>query len=194
MIVCKKPCTIYDVDLAGLSALTVLGLLTYFVVVLPVRTHWDTYRELSARQHSSETAIRQTDGQLRKAESDIARLQAAIVKLSRQAPQAGSLPQFLSRATVLAEGAQLEVFQVVPHATRAVDECLVAEIEMSGRGHSLDFVRFLDTLARENPYQSLQQFSITRREESDDGVCDLSWTIRLRMLPVKSPAYTEGQS
>jgi len=193
MIVCKKPCTVYDVDLAGLSALTVLGLLTYFAVVVPMRMHWNSYRDLSARQHSSETAVRQTGNQLRRVEADVTRLQAAIVTLARQAPQPGSLPQFLSRATVLAEGTQLEVFQVIPHATRAVDECLVADIEMSGRGHSLDFIRFLDALARENPYQSLRQFSITRREQSDDGLCDLSWTIRLHMLPLDFAGHTEGQ-
>lgn len=194
MIVCKKPCTLYDVDLAGLSALTVLGLLTYFAVVVPIQTHWDTYRDLSARQNFSETVLRQTGSQLRKVEADTARLQATIATLARQVPQPGWLPQFLSRATVLAEGTQLEVFQVIPHAMQAVDECLVADVEMSGRGHSLDFIRFLDALGRENPYQSLRQFSITRREESDDGLCDLSWTIRLRMLPAASPGQTEGQS
>ena len=102
MIVCKKPWTIYDVDLAGLSALTVLGLLTYFLVILPVREHWDSYRDLSVQQQSSETVLRQTGNQLRKVEADVARLKAAIVSLAEQAPQPSSLPQFLSRTTILA--------------------------------------------------------------------------------------------
>jgi hypothetical protein len=193
MIVCKKPWTIYDVDLAGLSALTVLGLLTYFVVILPVRRHWDSYRDLSAQQQSSETVLRQTGNQLRRVEADVARLKAAIVSLAEQAPQPSSLPQFLSRTTILAEGMQLEVFQVIPHTIQTVDGCPVADIEMSGRGYSLDFIRFLDMLARENPYQSLRRFSITRLEQPEGGLCDLSWTVRLHMLPLDSPEHTEEQ-
>jgi hypothetical protein len=183
MIICKRPCTLYDVDVAGLGGLVLLAALAYFVIVVPMRAHWSTYRDLSAQHRSAEAVAQQTGNRVRQAGADIARLGDGVAALAERAPEPGSLPQFLSRATDLAEQAQLEVFQVLPHATRAVDEYLIADIEMSGCGRSLDFIGFLDALARENPYQSLQQFSITQPDGPDDGLCDLSWTIRLYMLP-----------
>jgi hypothetical protein len=56
------------------------------------------------------------------------------------------------------------------------------DVSFSGRGRSLDFARLLDQLARENPYFSLQEFSIKASPHPADPECDLSWTLRLYML------------
>jgi len=185
MIICRRPITVYDVDLAGFFSLGVIAALAYYLVAMPLQDRFGEYRTLSARQLTVEAMARQTGNRVRAVEAEVAQLNTTVAELIEQAPQTDSLPRFLNRATDLAERARLEVSQVVPQATRNEGEYIVADVQMSGRGRSIDFIKFLDTLAREDRYHTLQQFSITRSNDGQDERCALSWTLRLYMLPAE---------
>ena len=47
MIVCKKPCTLYDVDLLGAAGVLALGLAAWWLVVAPWQQMWHDYQALS---------------------------------------------------------------------------------------------------------------------------------------------------
>jgi hypothetical protein len=85
--------------------------------------------------------------------------------------------------TDLAKDAELELINVAPRPAVAEGAYLVSDIEVTSRGRSHDFIRFLDQLALGNPYQALRSCSITHLASSDRTTCDLTWTVRLYVLP-----------
>ena len=194
MIICKRPVVLYDVDAAGVAALVLLGVVAYFAVFVPVQAQQKAVGALRSELGATRSATGQTGAHLRTLRQDVAQLQRCLADGAAQAPTATSLTQFLSRIAVLAEEANLQVLQIVPAPTQRVEDHLTSDVHISGRGRSLDFIRFLDRLARENPYQSLQRFSVTQEADAEQGVCTLSWTVRLNMLPPAPSASVEEKS
>ena len=194
MIICKRPFVLYDVDAAGVAALVLLGVVAYFAVFIPVQAQQKASRALRTELTDTRSTTGQTAAQLQTVRQDVAQLQRCLADGAAQAPTATSLTQFLSRIALLAEDANLQVLQIVPAPTQRVGDHLTSDVHISGRGRSLDFIRFLDRLARENPYQSLQRFSITQDEGAADELCTLSWTIRLNMLRPAPPTPVEDES
>ena len=194
MILCKKPCVLYDVDAAGILALVVLGVAAYLTAFVPLAEHESALRAIRADLVATRTATEQTGDRLARSEEDVELLRTHVAARVVEAPTAASITQFLSRAAALAGESNLQVLQVTPAPTKPTGDHLTSDIRMTARGHSLDFIRFLDRLARSNPYQTLERFSITRSEKATSGTCGLAWTIRLHILPPDFPVPTEGPS
>ncbi|MEW6200131.1 MAG: type 4a pilus biogenesis protein PilO [Planctomycetota bacterium] len=193
MIVCRRPYTLYDVDLIGLAALAAIGAAAWFLVVAPWGDTWNRYRGLLTRRAAVETQLQHDLADLQRFEADLARIQRAAAEQTGRVPTAASVAQLLRQVTDLAQGAELELLSVAPQAMQRDGPYLVHEIQLAGRGRSRDFFLYLDRLAREIPYQSLQNCSISRAATSAEPTCDLAWSLRLYLLP-EAPAPATGGS
>lgn len=182
MIVCRKPCTIYDVDVIGIAALVVIALAACFGVIVPASANATEYRALSATIAAVKANAEQTNRQLRKVNGEIGLLRSGVAERTRAAPKPGALTPFLQRVASLAEECDLQIEQVLPQPVRQAGNYLVGEVHFSGRGTALNFAWLLEQLGRENRYHALQEFSITQANDPSDGRCNLSWTLRLYML------------
>lgn len=182
MIVCRKPCTIYDVDVIGVAALVVIALAACFGVIVPARVNATEYRARAAQIAAANAQLEQTHGRLRKINAEITTLRSGVAEHMRAAPKPGAQTQFLQRVASLAKQCNLQIAQVWPQPTQMAKGYLLSDIRFSGRGTALDLARLLDQLARENPYQRLEDFAITHAADPEDPRCALSWTLRLYML------------
>jgi len=186
MIVCKKPCTIYDVDVIGVVALIAVGVAACLGVVIPATADASEFRALSAKIAQANSKTEQTGVRLSKVDLQIEELQRGVDEQTRLAPKPGALSPFLQRVASVAEGCNLRIHRVLPQPGQRADGYAIGDIRFSGAGSSLDFVRLLDQLARDNPYYALRDFSIRRSADSTDPGCALSWTLRLYMLDDES--------
>jgi hypothetical protein len=182
MIVCRRPCTVYDVDVIGVAVLVVLALTACFGVIMPASANATQWRALSARIAAVKAVTEQTNGRLRKVNAEISALQTGVAERTRAAPKPGALTSFLQRVAQLAEECGLQITQVLPQPAQQANGCLASDVWFSGRGTGLSFARLLDELVRENPYHALQDFRISHSGDPDDPRCTVSWTLRLYIL------------
>jgi hypothetical protein len=192
MIICRRPFKLYDVDLIGIAALAVVGLAACFGVILPASADATECRILSDRIAAADGETETTNGRLRQVNAEIGVLQSGVAERVRTAPKADALTPFLQRVANLAEYCDVQITEVLPHPVRKVDGCLIGDVWFAGRGASLDFIRLLDELAREAPYNALRDFSIAQAGGPDDARCRLSWTLRLHMLEEAPPGPAAG--
>lgn len=200
MIVCRRPCKLYDVDVVGLAVLLVVASAAWLGVIRPARAKAAEHRDLAAKIVSAGAAADKTGERLRKVNRQMKLLQSGVAGHIDSAPKPGALAPFLQRVASLAARCELEIIQVVPQPVQVADGYLACAVSFSGRGRSLDFARLIHELSRGNPYFSLQDFSIKSVPNAAGGECELSWTLRLHMLgdgaqqlsPAGGPA-TEGR-
>lgn len=183
MIVCRKPYTLYDVDLLGAAGVLALGLAAWWFVVAPWQQMWHDYQALSAARTAATGRLRDDVKELERFEQGLAQLDGLVTADFGDIPRSDSISQLLRKMTDLAKGEQLELLDVTPQPATASGAYWVSDIKVGARGHSRDFMRFLDHLARENPYQSLQTCSISRATQGPPGLCELAWTVRVYLLP-----------
>jgi len=191
VIVARKPCTLYDFDLLGIAGLVVVGLATWWAVLAPWRQMWAEYRRLAAARDSTERALQQDVVALDRFEQGLGQLQDAVASEADEVPRSNAYAQLLKRMTDAALDTQLEVLNVSPQPIIQRGPYLVSDVKLGGRGRSQDFVRFLDRLAQENPYQALQTCSLTRNAQSGAPLgphCDLNCTVRFYLLPGEAGA------
>jgi hypothetical protein len=182
MIVCRKPCTLYDVDVIGLAVLLVIVLAAWFGVILPAGAKAAEHRELSAKIVSAAAAADQTGEHLRRVSREMELLQIGVAGHMDTAPKPGALTPFLDRVASLATRCGLEIMQVLPRPVRPADGYLACVVSFTGRGRGLDLARLIHELSLDNPYFALQSFSIKSSPHSSGGECELSWALRLYML------------
>ena len=183
MIVCKKPCTLYDADLLGAAGVLALGLAAWWLVVAPWQQMWHDYQALSTARAAVSAKLRDDVKELERFEQGLTQLDGLVTADFGDIPRSDSISQLLRKITDLAEGEKLELLNVTPQPATASGAYFVSDIKVGARGHSRDFIRFLDRLARENPYQSLQTCSISRAAQGPPGVCEFAWTVRAYLLP-----------
>jgi hypothetical protein len=194
LIVCHKPVRLYDVDLTGLAIIAALGALAWWFVVAPWQTTWHAYHELAARHAATQAGLENDLAELGRFEQGLAELRRTIVSETEAVPSDASTSRRLLRnMTDIARDAGIEILSVAPKPSAYEGDYLVTDIQVMGRGRSMDFIRFLDQLAGANPYQSLQSCSISRATGSSDAECRLSWSVRLYLLPAQ-PGRTDGES
>jgi len=195
VIVCRKPCTLYDFDLLGVAGVVVAALAAWWVVVAPWRQMWNEYRGLVGVRERTERALQQETAALDRFEQGLAQLGDAVAAEADEVPRAAAYAQLLKRMTDAALDAQLDLLNVSPQPVVARGPYLVSDVKLGGRGRSQDFIRYLDRLAQENPYQALQTCALTRAASPGAPaapLCDLSWTVRLYLLPAGSSESTGG--
>jgi Tfp pilus assembly protein PilO len=187
MIVTRRPCTIYDVDVVGSAVLAVLGLAAWLLVAAPWQRTWRTYRELRTQQTVAEQRLQNdvVDGE--RYQRELADLEQLAHTQASQVPCLNSLPQLLSKMTAIAKDAHVELLNVAPQPALTDGAYLVSDIRIVGRGTSHDFLYFLDRLAQDNPYQSLRTCSIARSVAAPEPTCELNWAVRLYMFPLADP-------
>jgi hypothetical protein len=183
MIVCKKPCTLYDVDVLGAAGVLVLTLAAWWLVVAPWQHMWRDYQALSAARVVATTQLCDDVKELERFEQGLTQLDELVTADFGDIPRSDSVSQLLRKITALAEGEKLELLNVTPQPATPSGAYLVSDIKVGARGHSRDFIRFLDRLARENPYQSLLTCSINRAAQTAPGICEFDWTVRAYLLP-----------
>lgn len=183
MIVTRKPCTLYDVDLIGFAVVAAIGVAAWALVIAPWHNTWTRYREATARCAEVESQLQRDLNDLQRFEGDLARIERAGDDQSDRAPTAAAVSHLLRQMTHLAQAAHLDLLSVAPQSMQRDGPYLVHEIQLAGRGCSGDFILYLDQLAREMPYQSLQTCSISRPATSTEPTCELAWSVRLYLLP-----------
>ncbi|MCK4340090.1 MAG: type 4a pilus biogenesis protein PilO [Phycisphaerae bacterium] len=194
MIVCKKPWTLYDVDLIGMVGLAVLGLAAWWLILAPWQETWNEYRELAAARSVAQAGLQQDLLELERFEPGLVELEHVLAAEFREVPRAEAFSRLLRQMTSVAEEANLELLNVVPQPAVTKGAYRVSDVQVDGRGRSRDFIRFLDRLALENPYQSLRTCSISRRATGPEPTCNLAWTIRLYLLPTEVESEPGGES
>lgn len=194
MIVCRRPVAIHDVDLIGAAALAVVGLAAWWLVVAPWQQTWAAYRDTAARRGTAELRLREEAAELERFERGLAQLDAAVAAQVEQIPRAAAVSRLLRNMTDIAQDARLEILSVAPQPAQRDGDHLVCDIDVAGRGRSHDFLVFLDRLAQENACQSLKCFSIVRPASAADAVCELTWALRLYLLPDEEADRSGGSS
>jgi len=194
MIICRKPLTLYDVDVVGDAALLALMLGAYFGVTCPAKVNADEYRDLAVQIDEAQKKLEQTSGSLSEVLAEIDSLRSGVVTQTSLAPNPDALQPFLRRAAALALQCDIAIAQVAPNPVQEVGDYLSADIYFTGRGGSLAFASMLDRLACENPYFALLEYSIKRARKGEGRLCELSWTLRLYMLKVELLAKKEARS
>ncbi len=179
MIVCREPVVVYDVDLIGAAVLCVFGLAAYFAVVAPWQSTRDGYQQLARQREVAVAARDQAASKLDSGHRELQQLEELIAARQEGAAGAPVTAQLLGRLSALAEGSGLELRQVKPLPPTDVGPYRCMDVQMSARGSSPRFLRFLDRLAQECPNQSLLQYSITHASAESEGECNLEWTLRL---------------
>ncbi|GEM_PF-999331 len=184
MIVLKTTrCTLYDVDLLGLVGLALLAAAGWGLVFAPLGRMWNEYRSLAAGRIEVEAGLATETRELEHFEQGLAELDQATATEANRIPTSQAYWRLLQDLTDLANQNQLELLSVAPQPMTTSGSYLVSDIKLAGRGRSLDFIRFLDRLAQQNPYQSLTDCSISRPLQADQPICELTWTVRLHFLP-----------
>ena len=193
MILCRKPCTLYDVDVIGLVALAAVGLAACFGVVLPARAGANEYRALAARISDADAKAQQAGQRIREVNAKVAALQQGVAERASAAPKPGAFTEFLQQVASVAQQCDLQIAQVVPQPTQLADGYRFADVHYVARGRSLDFARLLDQLARDNPYLRVLDFAIVGTADPQQPLCKLTWSLRLYMLEEGSPATAGAQ-
>jgi hypothetical protein len=183
MIVSRRPWTLYDVDLLGAGGMLALALLAWWLVAAPWQAMWRDYRALAAARTAAQTRLQQAGLELRGYEERLAELAQTVTTQTRAVPAADELSRQLRRMTDTAGATQLAVLSVTPQPAALDGAYWVSDVQFGGRGQSQDFIRFLDRLAQENPYQALRTCSITHNGAADQPLCDLNWTVRMYLVP-----------
>ncbi len=191
MILCRRPVTVHDVDVVGALGVLALGIAAGVLIVLPWQRTWGGFGEVVQRQRLAEAGLRQDLAALEQLEGGFVRVAAALDAQSAQVPRTAAISQLLQNMTDVARAAELELVSVTPQPVGAEGPYEVSDIQVTGRGRSSDFVRFLDLFAQENPYQTLRHCTITRAASAPDAVCELAWSVRLYFLP-NEPAADAG--
>jgi Tfp pilus assembly protein PilO len=183
MIITRRPFAIYDVDLIGLAGVAALGVAAWFLAIAPWQSLAGDYRDLVTQRSVAQRALDNAQRQHDRFERDLPPLKKLVGEHAVDTPQASALPQLLSELTTLAQASGLEISTVAPAPVSAQGAYLVADVQVTGRGASQAFVRFLDELAQRNPYQTLRECSVHQSGATDEAVCDLAWTQRFFLLP-----------
>lgn len=182
MILTRRPVLLFDVDLAGATVCVALLCLGYFGGVQRLHADWATLHALRTRAGAADRAAQAARTRLTEGERTTAALHAAIDSHAAKVPGPDTLSTLLSRVGMLAAQSGLTVQQMAPKPIQPEGAYLVCEVRMSGTGRSLDFIHFLDYLARDNPYHVVHTFKIIGTGDQV-ATCALSWTLRLYMLP-----------
>lgn len=192
MIVCHKPWTVFDVDLVGAAGVGILLLASAWLVVLPWQRTWSEYQTLAAAQTAAEAQLHEDAVTLDRFGDELEPLDSLVKREAQSVPQASALPELLRRIADTARESNLELMSVTPQPVSPAGAYLTTDIQFGGRGASLDFIRFLDQLARENPYQALQTCAVSRSAGTAAATCEMTWALRLFLLPAENPADSGG--
>ncbi len=182
MILCRRPCRLYDVDVAGVVALALIGVATWWVAARPSWRAWERHTQLAAACVAAEARLDADTRALDSFERELQRLNTVVASQADRAPAADSLSQQLRNMTLSAEQEQLTLLNVAPQPSQHRGPYVITDVTVGARGPSRAFLRFLDHLAQTDPYQSLRAFSIARPAGADPNQCDLNWTIRFYLL------------
>jgi len=193
VIVCRRPCTLYDVDVLGTLGLVALGIGAWWLVLAPWQQTWSEYRELSTRHAAAVTHLQQEIHELDRFEKELTQIEQVVASQSEQIPRATAISRLLREMTDIAKQSHLELLNVAPQPLADEGDYLVNDIEVTGRGSSHDLIRFLDRFALRNPHQALRACSITHPATAQDATCEVTWSVRLYLLPGESRS-TEGAS
>lgn len=184
MIVCRKPWTLYDVDLAGIGGAAVLLLAGWWLVAAPWQALWREFHTFAAARTAEQAGLRADLVGLTEFEQSVTDLERVVLTQEGAVPTADTISQQLQKLTDLAAATDVELLSVTPQPVAAAGEYVVSDVQIGGKGRSHDFIRLLDRLAQENPYQSLRNCVISHSSPPDQAACELNWTMRMYLLPV----------
>ncbi len=182
MIIMRRPRPIYDVDVAGSAALVALALAAWWLVARPCAATWEEYSRTVATRTTLAGRVDADSRALQRSGQELARLEQLVSTEAGQVPPVSAFSDQLRGMSAAAQEAGLRLMNVEPQAAQPSGPYTITDIKVDGRGVSRDFLRFLDRLATENPYQSLRAFSIRRTADSLDPACSPSWTTRFYLL------------
>ncbi len=194
MVICKRPCRIYDVDAVGFLTVLLIGATGYQTGFVSLQDQNRTLVERRQELAAVRAAAKDVHERRVRVGENLKRFRAQLAGVSAQVPTVNSLTQFLSELATLARRSDLEVLQIVPGRTETQHGHAMSDISVTARGRSIDFIRFLGRLERASPHQSLQRLSIARRAQSQHKQCELAWTIRLHMLPAEVAVQLREES
>jgi Tfp pilus assembly protein PilO len=190
MILCQRP-RLYDVDLMGLFGALILVAAGLWLALAPWQRTWSTYKRLATARAAAQERVHQEIVKLERFERGLAPLEDTVQTQATHVPTADSFSRLLGQMTDVARASNLELRNVAPQPAVPNGMYLVSDVLVGGRGQSQDFIRFLDRLAQENPYQMLRSCSIVRSPADTQATCELTYTLRLYLLP-GTPATPDG--
>jgi hypothetical protein len=193
MILCRKPCVLFDVDVIAGAILLVIALASYFGVIRPAYANAAGYRDLAAKIEAANAQVSATSEKLSVVHGQVERLREGVALQSEAAPKADALTPFLGRIADLADECGVTIAQVAPRPLRRNDGYLSGDIFFTGTGGSLGFARLLNRLSCEHPYFTLEEYSLKRAAGAGSQACELVWTLRLYMLEEGAADRKGGQ-
>jgi Tfp pilus assembly protein PilO len=191
VIVARTPLKLFDVDVVGLVVLGVVGAAAWWLVIAPWQRLWGDYRTLSAAHAEVRSGLEHDILELERFQKGLAELERVVVEEIGEVPGEDAFPQLLRQMTDVAKASNIEVLNVKPQPATRVGGYMISDIDVGGRGSSHDFIRFLDRLAQVNPFQSLESCALSNTPGASDQACELTWTVRMYLLP-NSPAPRTG--
>jgi len=194
MIVCRRPWTLFDVDIGGAAAVAAILATTVWLVLGPWQQTWADYGRLSRQRTEMRVGLQQDLARVERYERGVQELSETAADQLAHAPTVDGYPQLLRQMTELAAESQLQLLSVAPQPPVPSGPYLVSDVQVGGRGRSRDFILFLDRLAQANPYQVLRACSLSRPPGATEPQCDLNFTVRVYLLATPELTRAGGGS
>jgi Tfp pilus assembly protein PilO len=191
LILCRKPVVLHHVDALGLAYVGLALAASYFLVLAPWQEVWRTSRALAVRQVAAEQQLARDAAALEQAQAALDRLATAVQSAGAQMPPADGLARVLRELTDTAAATHLDLRSVTPLPAARAGDYVVNDVQVVAAGRCGAFIQFLDQLAVDNPYQSLQHCTLTRPVGAVEPACELSWVLRFYLTP-DEPALRGG--
>jgi hypothetical protein len=191
LVVCRKPWTLYDVDLVGALVVAALLIAGGWLTAARWKDTWSEYQRLAHARAVAEAKLQEDVQEIGQFQQRLAPLQQLVNAQGDRVPAASAFPHLLRQVTDIARDSDLDLVSVAPEPAAPQGSYLVCDVVFEAHGHSLSLVRFLDRLAQDNPYQSLVACSINRHAASPERTCELAWVVRLYMMPTTTAALPE---
>ena len=148
---------------------------------------------LAVARTTAEHGLESDGRELQRFRTELDRLEEVIRTQADQLPGADAFARQLRGMTAIADQESVDLLTVAPQPAQALGPYLVNDIKVGARGRSDAFLRFLDHLAREDPYQSLRAWSISRAPQPAGDQCELAWTLRFYLLPTAAELAQGGR-
>ncbi len=187
MIIARRPCLIFDVDLIGLAALLGLAAMAWFVAIRPQQQDARKLAQLALQLDQARLTLQQKRDQLRAVQDQTERLAGLLARGKRTEPPARSMAEHVSLVLAAAGRCGLDVIDFTPTDPSGDDP---AGLTLRCRGTSRAFLEFLRTCARREPRHRIERFAIRVR---GDGVCELECVMRF-IKPTQPPEPSSDRS
>jgi Tfp pilus assembly protein PilO len=174
---------VFQIDLICMAGAALVGLGVWMGLLRPASALATQRDTLLLQVHQAEQNVERARQQIHTLGQDADHLQSLLMDELNSAPTVDDLNDVLDKTVQQAREAGLDVRSVIPEQPADRDDYVTYDVRIQAVGRSAQFIAFLDALAREHPYHSIEEFSVAGDPAAgEQGVCAVSTRVRLYLL------------